>query len=103
MLMRGGAQRLVVWVGLPVLEVVLGVVQNLPGLRAVEIRPALLTWHDGAVIEQLQEAAAVTGEYDLLLGALDGGKKLGVVGLLEFLTSLDMQVSATPRATTALA
>lgn len=97
MLMMRGSQRLVVWVGLPVLEVVLGIVQDLPGLRAVEIRPALFTWHDGAVVKELQEAAAVAGEDDLLLGALNGGEKLGVIGLLEFLASLDIYVSATPQ------
>lgn len=83
-----GPEVLVLGLGLPVAEVVFGVVQDLAGLGAVGVGLALVTWHDGAVVQKLEEAAAVAGQDDLLLGALDRGEELGVVGLLELLTGL---------------
>lgn len=55
----------------------------------LELR-ASVAWDDWGVIEEVQHAAAVAGENDLLLCALDGGGELGGVSLLELLTSLEL-------------
>lgn len=49
---------------------------------------ALVTWRDGGTVQELEDAAAVAGQDDLLLGPLDCGEELGVVGFLELLTGL---------------
>lgn len=46
-------QMLVFWLGLPVAEVVFGVVQDLAGLGAVGVRLSLVAWHDGAAVQEL--------------------------------------------------
>lgn len=56
-----GPQVLVFGLGLPVAEVVFGVVQDLAGLGAVGVGLALVAWHDGGVVQELEEAAAVAG------------------------------------------
>lgn len=83
-----GPEVLVLGLGLPVAEVVFGIVQDLAGLGAVCVGLALVAWHDGAVIQKLEEAAAVAGQDDLLFGALDRGEEFCVVGFLELLTGL---------------
>lgn len=83
-----GPEVLVFGLGLPVAEVVFGVVEDLAGLGAVGVGLALVSWNDGAVVQKLEETAAVAGQDDLLLGALDRGEEFGVVGFLELLTSL---------------
>ncbi len=57
----------------PVAEVLFGVVQDLTGLVGVLEGGTGVAGDDGGVVEQIQEAATVAGEHDLLLGALDGG------------------------------
>lgn len=79
---------LVLGLGLPVAEVVFGIVQDLAGLGAVCVGLAIVTRHDGTVVQELEEAAAVAGQDDLLLGALDRCEELGVVGFLQLLTGL---------------
>lgn len=83
-----GSQVLVFGFGLPVAEVVFGVVQDLAGLGAVGVRLALVTRRDGGTVQELEDAAAVAGQNDLLLGPLDSGEELGVVGFFELLTGL---------------
>lgn len=84
----GHGQTLVIQLRLPVLEVIFSIVQDLSSLCAVVVRALLLAGHNGAVVEELEETATVTGQDDLLLGTLDCGKEFGVVGLLELFTSL---------------
>lgn len=67
------SQMLVLGLGLPVSEVVFGVVEDLARLGAVGVGLALVTWHDGGAVQELEEAAAVAGQDDLLLGPLDRG------------------------------
>lgn len=83
-----GPEVLVLGLGLPVAEVVFGVVEDLAGLGTVSVGLALVAWHDGTVIQKLEEAAAVAGQDDLLFSALNRGEELGVVGFLELLTGL---------------
>lgn len=78
----------------PVAQVVLGVVENLPGLLGMVISRTHIAWDDGRVIEELQESSAMLGQDNLLFGPLDGSSKLGLVSLLELLSSLqDIAVS----------
>lgn len=83
-----GCSKLV-GLGLPVSKVVLTVVEDLAGLRAVLEDSTGITWDDGRVVEEFQETTSVLGEEDLLLGTLNDSGKLCSVCLLEFLTSLD--------------
>ena len=52
---------------------------------SVGVRWALLAGHDGRVVEQVDELAGLGREQDLLLGALDDGCSVDVVGLFELL------------------
>jgi len=79
---------LVFAVGLPLAQVVLGVVQDLARLGPARVHGASIAGHDGAVVEEAQEPASMAGEDDLLLSALDGGGELGLVGRLQLLASL---------------
>lgn len=83
-----GSQVLVFGFGLPIAEIVFSVVQDLAGLGAVGVGLALVTWRDGGTVQELEDAAAVAGQDDLLLGPLDRGEEFGVVGFLELLTGL---------------
>lgn len=74
--------------GPPIAEVVLCVVQNLPRLGSVLVRGARVAGDHGRVVKEGEQAAAVLGEDELLLGALDGREELCVVRLLELLTGL---------------
>lgn len=74
--------------GPPVAEVVLGVVQDLPRLGPVLVPGARFAGDHGGVVEEGEQATAVLGEDELLLGALDGSEELCIVGLLELLACL---------------
>lgn len=74
--------------GPPVAEIVFRVVEDLASLCAALVGWADVAWYDGRVVEQLEETHAVAREDDLLLGALDGGEELGVVGFLQLLACL---------------
>ena len=47
-----------------------------------------VAWDNGGVVEEVEEAAAVAGEENLLLGALDDGGEVDVIGFFQLLTSL---------------
>ncbi len=49
---------------------------------------ASVAWYHGSVVEEVQYATAMTSEHDLLLGTLDGGGEMEIVGFLELLASL---------------
>lgn len=85
------SQMLVFGLGLPVAEVVFGVVEDLARLGTVGVWLALITWNDGGAIQELKEAAAVASQDDLLLCPLDRGEEFGVVGFFELLASLSQQ------------
>lgn len=74
--------------GLPIANVVLGVAQDLTRLCTVLVGDTRVSGHDWGVVEELQEAAAMLGQDDLLLGSLNCGSELAGVRCLEFLTSL---------------
>jgi len=84
----GGGLIVVVRLGAPVTQVVLGVVEDLASLGAVGVCRARVAGNDGRVVQEPQQAAAVAGQDDLLLCALDDGGELGLIGLLQLLTGL---------------
>jgi hypothetical protein len=70
---------------LPRSKTLLGVVQRLPRGFGIGVDWALFAGHDGRVVEQVDELAGLGREQDLLLGALDDGCGVDVVGFLELL------------------
>lgn len=70
---------------LPRPQTLFGVVERLPRSLGVGIRRALLAGHNGRVVEQVDELAGLSREQDLLLGALDDGCGVDVVGFFELL------------------
>lgn len=78
----------VVSLGLPVAKIVLGVVENLASLTGVVVDGFGVTGNNWGVVEELEQTATVLGQDNLLLGALNGGGKFGLVRFFELLTSL---------------
>jgi hypothetical protein len=70
---------------LPRPQTLFGIVERLPCGFGVGVRRALLAGHDGRVVEQIDELAGLSREQDLLLGALDDGRGVDVVGFFELL------------------
>lgn len=70
---------------LPCSQTLFGVVEGQSGGLSVGVRWALLAGHDGRVVKQVDELAGLGCEQDLLLGALDHGGGVDVVGFLELL------------------
>ena len=76
-------------VGLPASELVFGVIEHLASFFAVLERLVGIARDNRRVIEEVEHAARLLGEDDLLFGALDGGRKVDVVGFLELLARLN--------------
>ena len=70
---------------LPCPQTLFGIVERLSRGLSVGVRRALLARHDGSVVEQVDELAGLGCEQDLLLGALDDGRGVDIVGFLELL------------------
>lgn len=70
---------------LPGSQALFCVVESLPCLLGVVVSWALLAWYNGRVVEQVDELARLGREQDLLLGSLDDGGGVEVVGLFELL------------------
>lgn len=74
---------------LPVPEFIFGVIEHLAsGIGALE-NGMYVSWHDRRVVKEVQHTASLLGQNDLLLGSLDRGRKVDVIGFLELLASLD--------------
>lgn len=58
-------------------------------------RRTVLTWHNGRVVEESENAARFCSEESLLLRALEKGTEVNVIGLTEFLTRLSLSVQQT--------
>jgi len=70
---------------LPRSQTLFGIVECLSRGFGVGVRRALLAGHDGRVVEQVDELAGLSREQDLLLGALNDGCGVDVVGFFELL------------------
>jgi len=77
------------------LEIGLCVVEDLTSGLDFRKRSVGVAGHDGSVVDEVQEAASMLGQDDLLLCAFDGSCKVLVVSLLELLARLD-NVSSGP-------
>lgn len=73
---------------LPRLQFLLSIIEDLSSLVGMSEWVTLITRHDGGVIQVVQQSAAVSGKDDLLLGPLNGGRKVKVISLLQFLAGL---------------
>ena len=62
--------------------------EDLTRLVGVLERGPGIAWYYRRVVEEVKDAAAVAREEDLLLGALDDGGEVDVVGFFQLLTSL---------------
>ena len=79
--------------GSPFSEILFGIVEDLARLVGVLERGPGVAWDHGGVVQEVQDAAAVAREEDLLLGALDDGGEVDVVGFFQLLTSLFLIVN----------
>lgn len=80
--------------GFPCLQLLFGFSQDISGLGGMFKRLAHISWYYRSVIEEVEQTTTILGEDDLLLGSLNGGSKVDVESLLDFLTSLSMESSA---------
>ncbi len=74
--------------GLPILEIILGIVKNLTGLIDVLVGWSYVSRNNWCVIQEIEESAAVTSKDNLLFGAFDGCSEFSSVCLLQFLACL---------------
>lgn len=70
------------------LEIILGIVEHLASSVPVLVGVPGVTRRNRRVVQEVQQAPAVLGEDDLLLGAFNDGSEFGLVGLLQLFTSL---------------
>ena len=73
----------------PLLELLLGIAQNLSRIVAVGEGLSLIARDDRSVVEEVEKPAAILGENDLLLCSLDGCGKVDVICFLNLLAGLD--------------
>lgn len=71
---------------LPSSQIILSQVQDLPGLLSVGKSLVGISWHDWCVVEEVDQFARTPRDDDLLLGTLNDGRGVNVIGLLELLT-----------------
>ena len=72
----------------PEAQIFFGVDEDLACLVAVFEGGSCIAGHDGSVVEEVEETAAVAGEKDLLFGAFDCRREVEVVGFFELLAGL---------------
>lgn len=72
-------------VGLPLSEFGLGLIEDIFCDLAVLEGSVGVAWDDRSVVDHFKQDAGILGEQDLLLGALDDGGSVNVVGFLELL------------------
>lgn len=79
-------------VRLPILEIIFRIVEDLTSFIGVLVWVSLITRDNWGIIEEIEEATAVTGKDDLLFGTFDRCGELGCVCLLQFLPGLQLSV-----------
>jgi hypothetical protein len=79
-------------VGLPHLEIVLSICENLSRICAVRKRVADITWNHRCVVKQVQKATSMLGKDDLLLSTLYRSSEVEIICFLELLASLWLSV-----------
>lgn len=73
---------------LPCPQFILCIIQDLLSLLTHSICWVRITGYDRSVVQETDESPALLGQENLLLGTLDGGGEVEVVGFLEFLAGL---------------
>ena len=74
--------------GRPLAQILFGVVEDLASLVYMFECRANISRHDGGIVQQVEETAAVAGKEDLFFGALNCGGEVQIICFLEFLSSL---------------
>lgn len=75
-------------VGLPAAELVLGIGEHLASSIGVFEGSMYVSGHNRGIVEKVQDTTRLFCQDDLLLGSLDRGCEMDVVGLFELLASL---------------
>lgn len=73
---------------LPIPQVILGIIQNLPRLRRALVRRPHIPRHHRRIVQHLQQPQPVPRQDHLLLGPLNRRQKFGRIRLLELLPRL---------------
>ena len=75
---------------MPIPEIIFRIVEDLTGFIGVLVWVSSITRDNWGIIEEIEEATAVTGEDDLFFGTFDRCGELGCVCLLQFLPGLQL-------------
>lgn len=86
---RGSGDRLDA--GFPTTEVILSILKDLACRELMVIRLACITRNNRSVINVVEQAASVASQNGLLLGALNNGRQMDIIGLLQLLASLQIR------------
>lgn len=86
LLARGGGDRLNA--GLPFTEIILGILKDLACQGLIVIRLTSITRNNRGVIDVVEQATSMASQDGLLLGTLNNGRQMDIIGLLELLPGL---------------
>ena len=85
---HGGIDRL--HARFPMTEIILSILEDLASQGLMVIRLACIARNDGSVVNVVEQATSMASQNGLLLGALNNGRQVDIIGLLQLLTSLQM-------------
>jgi hypothetical protein len=88
LLARSGGDRLNA--GLPFTEIILGILKDLACQGLIVIRLASITRNNRGVIDVVEQATSMASQDGLLLGTLNDGRQVDIIGFLELLPGLQM-------------
>lgn len=71
-------------------EIILSILEDLASQGLMVIRLACIARNDGSVVNVVEQATSMASQNGLLLGALNNGRQVDIIGLLQLLTSLQM-------------
>lgn len=71
-------------------EIILGILEDLASQGLMVICLTCITRNNGSVINVVQQATSMASQNGLLLGALNNGRQVDIIGLLQLLASLQM-------------
>ena len=74
--------------GLPILEIIFGIIENLTGLVDVVVGWSNVSRNNWCIIEEVEESAAMTSKDNLLFGAFNSCSEFSSVCLLQLLACL---------------
>ena len=74
--------------GLPFAEIILGILKDLACQGLIVVRLASITRNNRGVIDVVEQATSMASQDGLLLGTLNNGRQVDIIGLLELLPGL---------------